>query len=64
MIGSIKCNADTFEISNLSKKLRTFETMSTSSTENLVTEGRRRNTSWCRNTKSLSDKIVMENYGK
>ena len=63
-IGSIKRNADNFEIPNFSKKLRTFEAISTSSTENLLTEGWRRNTSWRRNTKSLSDKIAMEYYGK
>jgi hypothetical protein len=63
-LGSIKRNADNFEIPNFSKKLRTFEAISTSSTENLVAEGWRRNASWRRNTKSLTDKIVMEYYGK
>ena len=59
-LGSIKRNADSFEIPNFPKKLRTFETISTSSTENLITDGFRSNISWRRNTKSLSDKIAME----
>ena len=56
----LKRSADAFDIPNLPKRLRTDLTESNSSLEKLFTEKTKAKIiSWRRNTRSLTDQIVM-----